>query len=435
MDYNNGNEPLQGGNVNNPNQGYYGFNNNYNSYNPAYDQWMTTKKKKRKSVIIVVSLIIVALISLVVFFSLFLGKGWISNRVFGNERVQINIPVQHKPQLDSQYYDEKTGKYTTEGIAKKVMPSVVSIEIYQKGVTFTPVSQGSGIILTENGYIITNAHVVDSATGRIKVVLNDGKGYEAQVVGSDKKTDLAVVKIDAKGLTAADFGDSDELKIGEQIVAIGSPAGLYGSLTRGVVSGLDRMIKTEKNNTEMNCIQIDAAINPGNSGGALVNMYGQVVGINSSKFVSEVYDGIGFAISINAARPILEQLIASGYIKDRIRIGITFYEVNQDTAAENKTKPGLYVNQIDSSCDISKTDLKPNDVITHIEGSPVTNRSEVEKVLKGKKPGDEVTATVYRQDSTGDGKTFEIKFKLMEDNSQKIDTSDTSSTSDTSKNK
>lgn len=380
------------------------------------------KKKKKRLVIAVVITIGVVIICSLITTTALLGRGWLSNRLFVSDRVHITIPIQKKPQMDKEYYESKTGKYTPEGIAKKVLPSVVSIEIYEKGMLFTPVSQGSGIILTENGYIITNAHVIENATRAIKVILNNKQEYEAKIVGFDKKTDLAVIKINKTGLVAADFGDSSQLEIGEEIVALGSPAGLYGSLTRGVVSGLNRKIKTEANNTEMDCIQIDAAINPGNSGGALVNMYGQVVGINTSKIMLDSYDGIGFAISINEARPILEKLIADGYIKDRVKIGITFYELTEATAEINKTKSGLYIRSIDKDCDIAKTELRENDIITHIEGVPVVYRSDVDNIMKGKKPGDIVKAKVYRKSDNGDEKTFEIKFKLMEDTSQKINT-------------
>ena len=207
-------------------------------------------------------------------FTYLYGNGdYIDNIFSDKEVVNITIPIQEKPDKENSFYDDKTGKYTAEGIAEKVLPSVVSIEIFENGVAFTPTGQGSGIILTENGYIITNAHVIENASRAIKVVLNNEEEYEAKVIGSDTKTDIAVIKISAKNLTAADIGDSDELKIGEDIIALGSPAGLYGSLTKGVVSGLDRMVRTDESNIEMNCIQIDAAINPGNSGGARITSY------------------------------------------------------------------------------------------------------------------------------------------------------------------
>jgi len=231
---------------------------------------------------------------------------------------------------------------------------------------------------------------------------------------------LTVIKISAKNLTAADIGDSDELKIGEDIIALGSPAGLYGSLTKGVVSGLDRMVRTDESNIEMNCIQIDAAINPGNSGGALVNMYGQVVGINSSKIISESYDGIGFAISMKAAKPIIEQLMENGYVKDRVRVGIVYFQITPDTAKMNSAEPGLCVVEIDPECDVANTELEINDIITHLNGFSVLTADDIQKALEGKKPGDVITAEVFRLDIYGNSTTFEISFKLMEDLSSAV---------------
>ncbi len=381
------------------------------------------KKKPNKILIAILILLFLAitLIGLAISTNVLFGKGWLHNIVSqDNNNIEVNIPIQEKPQLSSEYYDEETGLYTPQGIAKKVMPSVVSIVITDKTSVFDQISQGSGIIMTENGYIITNAHVVDFENVSIRVILNNEKQYDAVLIGKDVKTDLAVVKINETNLPVADFGDSKQLEIGENIIALGSPAGLYGSLTRGVVSGLDRMIKTEQENIEMNCIQIDAAINPGNSGGALVNMYGQVVGINSSKYISEKYDGIGFAISFDAAKPIIEELISDGYVKNRVRIGIVFNEVTQYYADELEIVPGLWVKQIDESCDIAKSGLKLDDVITHIEGMPVVYKNNVTEALKGKKPGDTVKAKISRKLSNGEFETLEISFKLMEDTSMQI---------------
>ncbi len=382
------------------------------------------KKPKKATAIIIFFFLAVFILGIIITLNDRLGKGWISNLFQSDDRVQIVIPLQDKPKLDSDYYDEATGKYTAQGIGKTVMPSVVSILIYSSDSFLTPTSQGSGIILTENGYIITNAHVIDGATRSIKVILFDDKEYQAKVVGSDSRTDLAVIKINTTGLTPAVMGNSDQLEIGEEIVALGSPAGLYGSLTKGVVSGLDRMIRTEIYNLEMNCIQIDAAINPGNSGGALVNMYGQVVGINSSKFIAEEYDGIGFAISINAAKPILEELIADGYIKDRVRVGIVFYEISEESAQIYNMKAGLLISSVDEACDIANSGLMIDDTITEINGIVVRNADDVDVALKGYKPGDTVTATVFRTDEDGTETYFEISFKLMSDSTYNIPGSD-----------
>ena len=384
-----------------------------------------TQPKKKANKILVISLVILflsmALIGLAISTNILFGDGWLHNIVSeNNNNIDINIPIQEKPKLPAQYYDEETGLYTPQGIAKKVLPSVVSIVIYEKTSMFDQISQGSGIIMTENGYIITNAHVVDYEDVSIRVILNNDKEYDAVLIGKDVKTDLAVVKINENDLPVADFGDSKQLEIGENIITLGSPAGLYGSLTSGVVSGLDRMIKTEEENIEMNCIQIDAAINPGNSGGALVNMYGQVVGINSSKYISELYDGIGFAISFDAAKPIIEELISDGYVKNRVRIGIVFNEVTQHHADELDIASGLWVKEIDESCDIAKSGLKIDDVITHIEGMPVVYKSNVTQAIKGKKPGDTVTAKISRKLENGEFETLEISFKLMEDKSMQI---------------
>ena len=372
-------------------------------------------KQRRHNFFIIFIVIALAVVFVGIYSSKLFGKGWVYNIVDRDNNMEISIPVQEKPQLSAQYYDEQTGLYTTEGIAKRLLPSVVSIFTFDKEQPFIPSSQGSGIILTDNGYIITNAHVIEDATDKLRVKLNNGDEYQGVIVGSDTRTDLAVVKISASNLEVADFGKSSELSIGEEVVAIGSPAGLYGSVTKGIVSGLDRMIKTDENNIEMNCIQIDAAINPGNSGGALVNMYGQVVGINSSKFISEKYDGIGFAISFDDAKPILEELIADGYVKDRVRIGINFYEISPETADIYNITSGLQIIIIDSECDIANTQLAVGDTITHINGEQVYLRSDVSEAIEGAKAGDVLTATVVRTADDGSTSTFDIEFKLMDD--------------------
>lgn len=395
---------------------------NQNQNLELFEQMAKNYSKQRRNNFFIIFIVIALAVAVVSFYSSNLfGKGWVYNLVDRNNNTQINIPVQEKPQLTAEYYNADTGLYTTEGIAKRVLPSVVSIVTYDKEQPFLASSQGSGIIMTKNGYIITNAHVIEDGTEKLRVILNNGEGYQGVIVGSDSKTDLAVVKISASNLEVADFGKSSELSIGEEVVAIGSPAGLYGSVTKGIVSGLDRMIKTDENNIEMNCIQIDAAINPGNSGGALVNMFGQVVGINSSKFISEKYDGIGFAISFDAAKPILEELIADGYIKDRVRIGINFYEISPEISKIYNITSGLQIATIDSQCDIANTELAVGDTITHVNGKQVYLRSDISEILKEAKPGDIVTATVVRTLQDGSTTTFDIEFKLMSDNDMKLD--------------
>lgn len=348
------------------------------------------------------------------------GKGWLKNRINPQDDTKINftLPIAQTPELDDYYY-QADGRYTVQGIAKAILPSIVTIEIFVTGYPLTPYSQGSGIIMSSDGYIITNAHVIKDASLAILVRLSDGTEYDATVVGGDTKSDLAVIKIDAEDLQAAQFGDSDALELGEEVVALGTPAGMEGSVTAGIVSGLDRQIKVNSDNIEMSCIQITAAINPGNSGGALVNMWGQVVGVVSSKMASEEYDNIGFAIEMSAAKPIIEQLIENGCVLGRPKIGISFYEVS-DAYGEYYDMPGgLYVAAVEEDCDIANTDLQIDDIITSMNGIEVRSANDVYAIILELNPGDTMTAHVLRplDDDYTEFDEFDIEFKLMSDDS------------------
>ncbi len=369
--------------------------------------------------------IVMLVVFVLLFFAtarLIFGRGWISNLINGKpEGFDFTLPVAELPKLEDQYY-QADGRYTTEGVAKAVSPSIVTVEAFVEGFAFAPYGQGSGIIMSDDGYIITNAHVIDGATLGITVRLHNGNEYDAIIIGSDYKSDIAILKINAdEKLFAAQFGDSDALVLGEQVVAIGTPAGLEQTVTTGCVSGLDRMIKVNDDNINMSCIQIDAAINPGNSGGALINMWGQVVGITSSKLDSVDYDNIGFAIEISAAKPIIEELIEHGKILGRPKIGISFYEIDEAGADYYDTIPGLHIAEIDPDCDISNTELKIDDVITHMNGIQVMSSDDVYDIILKLSPGDTMTATVSRLKVNGEYETFEIEFKLMEDDSSFID--------------
>ncbi len=330
---------------------------------------------------------------------------------------------EQRPELILSDSDEK---YTTEGVAAAVRPSVVEIYTYSDKKYENAVGTGSGIIMNDDGYIITNAHVLEGAES-YKAVTYDGQSYEVSVVGKDNKTDLAVIKIsDASELVPAQFGDSDNVKLGEQVMAIGNPCGLSGSVTGGYVSGLNRKIKADSTGFEMDCIQTDAAISPGNSGGALVNMYGQVIGITSSKYVSSSYEGLGFAITINEAKPIIDELIANGYIAGRYKIGISFYDVlyapfifyEQTGFDYPEDMEGVLIGGIDEECDISGTELQKWDFITEIEGQKVTDYDSIMSALDGKKANDKVKAHVVRiTDNDGGKEEFDIEFTLLPDTS------------------
>ena len=343
------------------------------------------------------------------------GNGWLANLIRGGKNVSFTLPVADKPKLDDEFMQED-GRYTSEGVAKAASDSVVYIEVYSSSKSVLSKGQGSGIIMTETGYIVTNAHVIETADQGIKVVTNEGIEYAAEVVGSDATTDIAVIKVSASGLKPAEFGDSDAVLQGEEVVAIGSPAGYNNSVTMGVVSSVNRQIRSKNGNDTVTCIQIDAPINPGSSGGGLFNMWGQVIGITSSKLSSSDYEGIGFAVATNQMKPIIEDIIENGFVTGRVKIGITYYAVSETTAEINDMLKGLYVVSISDDCDVANSGLQEGDIITAIDGKDPLLYEKVSDIYKDKQPGDTISCTVSRENTDGEYDTFEITFALMEDN-------------------
>ena len=259
-------------------------------------------------------------------------------------------------------------------------------------------SSGTGIIATSDGYIITNAHVVlNTKSVLVTVTTYDGQQYDAVVVGMDRTTDLAIIKTNDYGFTPAQFGDSDQLSIGEWVVAIGNPGGerFASSLTRGIISGLDRAVERYSEDG-MTFIQTDAAINPGNSGGPLVNMYGQVVGINSSKIITDGYEGMGFAIPVSKAKDIIDQLLSGGYVEGRVRLGITGSDISATQAAFYGVPRGFMIVSIDEDSAFAGTEAQPEDIITAIDGETVEELQDISNLLLRYSPGDEITVTLYR---------------------------------------
>lgn len=309
-------------------------------------------------------------------------------------------------------------------IAEKVKPSIAGIQVtipssrVQNGIfsydTEAQTSSGSGIILTSDGYIGTNHHVIQDAINNpdaiLQVVLNDKSVYNAEITGFDSENDLAVVKIDASGLPAAELGDSNELKVGEIAVAIGNPLGLQfaGSVTVGYISALDRNINGE--NTAETLIQTDAAINPGNSGGALLNGKGQVIGITSSKISSTSVEGLNFAIPISFASPIFNDIIRYGYVKDRPATGITGETVSEMMSIWYNIPQGLYVTDVDAGSGAADAGIRTGDIITAVEGSPIKSMSDLKAINKNHSVGDTLTFTVYRN-----GSEFSVTLTLNED--------------------
>ena len=300
--------------------------------------------------------------------------------------------------------NQNNQELTSQQIGAKVTPSVVAVvskEMFGE-------STGSGIIMTEDGLIITNAHVIEDAQS-VTVILQDETEYPATIIGQDQQTDLAVLKIQATGLTPAEFGDSDNLEVGEKAIAIGNPLGLEfaGSMTQGIISALGREVEVE--GRTMTFIQTDAAINPGNSGGPLVNAYGQVIGITSAKISSEYAEGLGFAIPINDALPIIEELVNYGYVTGRPLIGITGEDLSANQAKYYQLPQGIYVRFVDPDSGAALAGIEAGDIIVGANGEDITTTDELNNIKDTLEVGDTMTITIYRN-----GKTFDVKVVLSE---------------------
>ena len=284
------------------------------------------------------------------------------------------------------YFDPFTGRYFYSSD-----PSLDGQTVEQ--------GSGSGIIFREDGYIVTNHHVIEGAS-EISVILNTGE----ELIGQDAKTDLAVLKInpgDTK-ITAATLGDSTLVQVGETAVAIGNPLGqeFSGSVTAGIISAVNRTMSID--NRTYNLLQTDAAINSGNSGGALINQYGEVIGINSVKLSTTGVEGMGFAIAISEAKPIIDDLMSSGYVKGRPLVGISI----QDTGY------GLFIGSVAEGSGAEEAGLKPYDMILEVDGQKVDSADAINEIRDTKKAGDYLTFKILR-----DGETMEIQVRLMEDSS------------------
>ena len=321
--------------------------------------------------------------------------------------LQINSKPESDSSNSSDNYDTADGM-AGEDIYKKVNPSVVSVI----STTAEGTGSGSGVIMSKDGYIITNNHVVDGAQS-VSVQLSDGTSLDAEIIGTDEQTDLAVIKVTpTSDLTAAEFGDSDELEPGEYAYAIGSPGGVQfaNTITGGRISAINRDLTV--NDRVMTLIQTDASINNGNSGGALINKYGQVVGITSAKlsgnaFGSATVEGMGFAIPINTAKDIVDELIQNGYVSGRPSIGITGQNVE---SADGKVS-GVQVYSIDSRAKAASEGLQVGDVITAVDGTPTPDMDKVNELKQDKKAGDKLTLSVYRIST---GKTLNITITLTD---------------------
>ena len=352
--------------------------------------------KKKTTVLVAVGLVLALLTGL-------LGSA-IGNSLFGKGSTTVYEGQRESSVIDVAKVD--TGKLMTaaEVYAANVNSTVgitTSVTTNYWGFQTTSAASGSGFILTADGYVLTNYHVIESSNS-ISVTLYDGKSYAATLIGYDESSDIAVLKIDADGLTPVVLGDSDNLNVGDSVVAIGNPLGeLTFSLTSGAVSALNREI-TLSNSVTMNLIQTDCAINSGNSGGALFNLYGEVIGITNAKYsgsgTGASIDNIGFAIPINHVRGIVESIIENGYVA-KPYIGVTVTDVSEETMGYG-LPAGAAVRAVSEDSPAQKAGLQVNDIVTAVNGKEISGRTGLSEAVSAASVGDTLTLTVYRQGNT-----------------------------------
>ncbi len=314
----------------------------------------------------------------------------------GDREIQVTQGVVNTASVNTSKRLDATEVYTAN--VNSTVGITVGITTNYWGYQSTSAASGSGFILSENGYVLTNYHVIEDANS-VKVSTFDNKSYDAKIIGYDESNDIAVLKIEETGLQPVVLGNSDALQVGETVVAIGNPLGeLTFSLTQGVVSALDREI-TLSSGTTMTLIQTDAAINNGNSGGPLFNMYGEVIGITNAKYSSNSsqasIDNIGFAIPVNRVMNIVRSIIDNGYIV-KPYIGVSVATVTSELQSYGIPK-GAAVKVIGEGSPAETAGLKVNDVITKVNDTDITTSSDLVNAIGRTTPGDELTLTVYRQ--------------------------------------
>lgn len=384
--------------------------------------------KKTKAFLWVIGAVLVLLGAAMVLYSVGLTSGWFGGETAEPPQASSSTPA---PEDDQKLLEieeiPQDGMMTPNQVYEKVKHSVVAVVTYGQGsdLTDSPISSGSGIVFSEDGYIVTNSHVIgDSNQYPVKVVFTgqdeneEDQEYPAQIVGYDKRTDIAVLKIDAAGLTPAEFADSDQLKVGDTVLSLGNP-GVAGenftnTLTKGMVSAVNRTVTMSSIN--MQYIQTDAAINPGSSGGALLNLYGQVVGINAAKITTTEIEGICFAIPTNIAKDVINDIVKNGYVSDRVRLGVTIRGLSSYEAEMYNVPQGLVIVGFSSDSEIPSKGAEIGDIITAINGVNTTSSNTLYNELEKFKAGEKVKLTIYRQASGSQrARTFEIEVTLLED--------------------
>lgn len=426
---------VKGMNENNENSEVNGMNNNYSEYTCfSTDSNVSKKFKRRMTAKIAASIMAMVLVSG--------GSIGIYHYAFGTNNNLTTLAVEETEETTEKAAEStisaKTVNYTnltetnsdeltTEEVVRKVLPSVVGIESTftmtsqsngggyfnfggfgqnQQPQTSTATATGTGVVITTNGYIVTNAHVIydteynSGLASSISVIVNEEDRYDAEVIGYDTDYDLAVLKINAEDLVAAEFGNSDDLDLGQNVIAIGNPLGfdLMNTVTSGIVSGLNRQITI--NEKSMTLIQTDAAINSGNSGGPLINKKGQVIGINSSKMSASYseasIEGIGFAIPSNEASRIVEDIMEYGYVTGKPQLGISCQDVTENISRMYDLPVGVYVTEVKQDGAAANAGIQSGDIIIKVNGESVTTYEELTAKKNEHKAGETIELTYVR---------------------------------------
>lgn len=394
--------------------------------NPENNNKSPKKEKKNGATIALSALAVVCagtIITLSVMLAMALQQGTPSADDTTKTPTSSNVSNNgNTPTVEINDSDESTDTLSTQQIIQKNLDCTVVITTYEQTSSYNPfqiggntgsgsssssdnagltqASSSTGIVMTKDGYIITNQHCVINEQTNIQYAQIDVKTYDgtvykkATVIGVDSDTDLAVIKVDATNLTPAEFGDSSNLHLGDKVVALGNSGGLEWTPTQGIISGLARDVYDDTGYS-IKCLQTDAAINPGNSGGPLINSKGQVIGINSAKIVASGYESLGFSIPINEAKPIIDSLLENGYVKGRVSLGIT----GSTYTSTNSNYNGFQIQSITSGSSLEGTEAQAGDIITHVDDVRVTDYAELRAQLAAHNVGDKVTLTLLHVDT------------------------------------
>lgn len=357
----------------------------------------TPKKNGRAGFVIIITVICIAL-------STVFGVcgAYITNTLMNSDE-PVTVTPEEKDEPIEIYVSEES--MNTVQVAKVASPSVVEISTESISTSifmqqYVTDGAGSGVILTEDGYIVTNYHVIEGVS-KVTVKTHDGQSYSASFVGADESNDLAVIKIEATGLDAVEFGNSDELIVGQKAIAIGNPLGsLGGTVTEGIISALDREINI--NGQPMNLLQTSAAINPGNSGGGLFDENAKLVGIVNAKSTGSEIEGLGFAIPVNTVKDITDKLIENGSVNSNsasgIKLGITVIEINDKQTASmyRVDRMGVYVVNVELNSNAHNAGIQAGDCITAIDNTEIEEADDISNTLKNYSAGDTINITYIR---------------------------------------